>query len=64
MQTYHEDPMEFCINRIREVRKNVDLEQEYSEFYKQLENDLQDYMCSLLDQVMSHLPTYNLEHTW
>jgi len=56
--------MEFCINRIREVRKNVDLEQEYSEFYKQLENDLQDYMCSLLDQVMSHLPTYNLEHTW
>nr|XP_018669251.1 short transient receptor potential channel 4-like [Ciona intestinalis] len=47
------DPVEYCIDHIKDLRTQANVEYEYADFYKQLERKTEDYMCSLLDQIRS-----------
>ena len=43
--------MDFCLDLIKEIRQYSELEAEFVEFYNNLKNKVEDFMCSLLDQV-------------
>lgn len=45
------NPMSFCLSLIKDFRSDGDIEQEIVDFYKNLENQIEDLMCRLLDQV-------------
>ena len=43
--------MDFCLQLIKEIRQYSELEVEFFEFYKDLQHQVENFMCSLLDQV-------------
>uniref|UniRef100_H2Z8F6 Transient receptor ion channel domain-containing protein n=1 Tax=Ciona savignyi TaxID=51511 RepID=H2Z8F6_CIOSA len=47
------DPMQYCIEHIKDLRRQANVEYEYADFYKQLELQTEDFLCSLLDQIRS-----------
>ena len=44
--------MSFCLDLIKDFRNDGAIEQEVIDFYTNLENQIEDFMCRLLDQVM------------
>ena len=63
------NPMDYCLALIKELRRNAGLEKEVFESYKLLENQVEDYMCGLLNQASlfksceqnAHLPSLILQ---
>nr|XP_026692029.1 short transient receptor potential channel 4-like isoform X2 [Ciona intestinalis] len=60
------DPMEYCIEHIKDLRKQSDKSYECMDFYKKLEDKTEEYMCSLLDQIrnsdeLAKLMRYNYD---
>jgi len=45
--------MDFCLLLIKEIRHYSELEVEFADFYLDLKNQVEDFMCSLLDQVLN-----------
>nr|XP_002127225.1 short transient receptor potential channel 4-like [Ciona intestinalis] len=46
-------PMEYCIDMVKHLRKNACIEHEFSDFYNELETQVETFMCNILDQVRS-----------
>ncbi|XP_078484309.1 short transient receptor potential channel 4-like [Ciona intestinalis] len=47
------DPMDFCVRLVRSIRENAAVEYEYSQFYDNLQSQIEDFLCSLLNQIRS-----------
>uniref|UniRef100_H2XS61 Ion transport domain-containing protein n=1 Tax=Ciona intestinalis TaxID=7719 RepID=H2XS61_CIOIN len=47
------DPMNFCMRLVRSIRENAAVEYEYSQFYDNLQSQIEDFLCSLLNQIRS-----------
>ena len=43
--------MSYCMNLIIQLRKNKEAEHELKEFYEKLADQVEEYMCRLLDEV-------------
>ena len=51
IQENQTDVMDSCLELIKEIRHYSELEAEFSDFYQDLQNQVEGFMCSLLDQV-------------
>jgi len=63
-ETYRTDPLKDCMQTITELRAQARLEPMYHQRYMELEEQVEDYMCHLIDEVrsseeLSHLFEYN-----
>ena len=50
-QNKDKDPFEFCMNLVELIRKDLYVDKAQKCFYKSLINQIEEYMCALLDQV-------------
>lgn len=45
------DPMKFCFDEIDQLKKCQIQDRAFYEDYEELKNNIEDYMCALLDEV-------------